>query len=197
MLKPGRALELGAGHGTEAIFLASHGWEVVAVERSRAAVEESQRRVQRLSGAVRRRLTLIKGDATTFSERSPGSFDMVVERLLYQNLFRNVDAGQLASAKTYTKRRRGLILGAAYALKQNGFFVMRTRTRIGRWGRVALSNSMVTAQDFRLAGKYFDVGNEVGFRSVVTPWNARAAKFVSSHLDLSVLVLRRNEEPCP
>ncbi|ATB45910.1 hypothetical protein MYMAC_001498 [Corallococcus macrosporus DSM 14697] len=75
---------------------------------------------------------------------------------------------------------------------------MRTRPfRMGKWGRVALSDSRLTVQDFRLAEKYFYVGNEVGFRSVVTPWEPHASTLVSSYLDVSVLVLHRNEKPYP
>jgi len=40
----GRALELGAGEGRHAVWLAEHGWRVTAVDFSRVALERAQRR---------------------------------------------------------------------------------------------------------------------------------------------------------
>jgi SAM-dependent methyltransferase len=41
-LPPGRALELGCGTGTNAIYLARHGWDVVAVDFIDRAVEQAR-----------------------------------------------------------------------------------------------------------------------------------------------------------
>ena len=38
-LSPGRALDLGSGLGTKAIFMATHGWRVTAVESVPRALE--------------------------------------------------------------------------------------------------------------------------------------------------------------
>lgn len=43
-LAPGRALDLGSGSGTKAIFIASHGWDVTAVESVPRAVATARRR---------------------------------------------------------------------------------------------------------------------------------------------------------
>ena len=45
-LNPGRALELGAGEGRHAVWLARHGWQVTAVDFSRVALEKAHRRAQ-------------------------------------------------------------------------------------------------------------------------------------------------------
>lgn len=42
-LEPGRALDLGAGEGRHAVWLASHGWHVTAVDQSRVALEKAER----------------------------------------------------------------------------------------------------------------------------------------------------------
>jgi methylase of polypeptide subunit release factors len=41
-ITPGRALEVGCGTGTDAIYLAQHGFEVIGVDVSRLAVENAR-----------------------------------------------------------------------------------------------------------------------------------------------------------
>ena len=47
-LSPGRALDLGCGAGTNCIYLASHGWEVVGVDFSAVAIRRARRRARRV-----------------------------------------------------------------------------------------------------------------------------------------------------
>ncbi len=42
LLPRGRALDLAAGAGRNAVFLATHGWQVIAVDASRVALEKAQ-----------------------------------------------------------------------------------------------------------------------------------------------------------
>ena len=46
-LPPGRALDLGCGTGTNCIYLARHGWEVVGVDFSVLAVYQARRKARR------------------------------------------------------------------------------------------------------------------------------------------------------
>jgi len=46
-LPPGRALDLGSGYGTKAIYMATHGWNVTAVEYVPRALEEARRRASK------------------------------------------------------------------------------------------------------------------------------------------------------
>ena len=72
-LPPGRALELGCGTGTNAIYLARHGWEVVAVDLIDRAIEEARKRADAAGVAVR----LLQGDVTRLDELdAPGPFDL-------------------------------------------------------------------------------------------------------------------------
>lgn len=45
-LEPGRALDLGAGEGRHALWLARRGWRVTAVDFSRVGLEKAQRRAE-------------------------------------------------------------------------------------------------------------------------------------------------------
>lgn len=48
-LSPGRALDLGCGTGTNCIYLARHGWEVVGVDFSALAICRARRKARRAS----------------------------------------------------------------------------------------------------------------------------------------------------
>lgn len=70
---PGTALELGAGHGADALWLANQGWQVTATDISPTALERIAARAteQGLSD----RVTTAVADAT--AEFPPGTFDLV------------------------------------------------------------------------------------------------------------------------
>jgi SAM-dependent methyltransferase len=63
-LPPGRALDLGSGLGTKAIFMATHGWNVTAVEYVPRAMEEGRRRASK-AGV---KLDFRRGDVTRLGE---------------------------------------------------------------------------------------------------------------------------------
>jgi cyclopropane fatty-acyl-phospholipid synthase-like methyltransferase len=46
-LRPGRALDLGCGTGTNCIYLAHHGWEAVGVDFSFLAIRRARRKARR------------------------------------------------------------------------------------------------------------------------------------------------------
>jgi len=52
-LVPGRALDLGCGTGTNSIYLARHGWEVVGVDFSALAVRRAGRKARRAGVSCR------------------------------------------------------------------------------------------------------------------------------------------------
>lgn len=73
-LVPGRAVDLAAGEGRNAIWLASRGWHVHAVDFSQVALDKGARLVEGLSmtGTVE----FVRGDATTWTPPEP--VDLVV-----------------------------------------------------------------------------------------------------------------------
>ncbi|MEU7929554.1 class I SAM-dependent methyltransferase [Micromonospora sp. NPDC049107] len=79
-LPPGRALELGCGTGTNAVYLARHDWEVAAVDLIDSAVDLAREKVAAAGVAVRVR----HGDATRLDELDvPGPFDLFFDLSCY------------------------------------------------------------------------------------------------------------------
>jgi len=73
-LPPGRALDLGCGTGTNAIYLAREGWEVVGVDFSALAIRWARRRGRR----ARVRCRFYRADVTDLSFlRDP--FDLALD----------------------------------------------------------------------------------------------------------------------
>jgi SAM-dependent methyltransferase len=74
-LPPGRALDLGCGTGTNALYLAAHGWQVVGVDFVGSAIEAARRKAGPAEG-----VTFIQGDVTRLSSIGvEGPFDLVLD----------------------------------------------------------------------------------------------------------------------
>ncbi|MFF5897138.1 class I SAM-dependent methyltransferase [Streptomyces argenteolus] len=72
-LTPGRALELGCGTGTNAVYLARHGWRVAAVDLVERAVLQAREKVLAADAEV----TVLCADATRLDEVGlPGPYDL-------------------------------------------------------------------------------------------------------------------------
>ena len=86
----GRILELGAGSGRVTIALARAGYEVVAMDQSRAMLDKLRARVAALPKPVAKRITVVEGDLRSFqipargakrsakSEAQPETFPLVI-----------------------------------------------------------------------------------------------------------------------
>jgi len=103
-LPPGRALDLAAGEGRNAIWLAGLGWEVTAVDFSQVALDKGRRLAseQSLRGAVHWECA----DATTWE--SPDSYDAVV----------------VAYLQLPADRRRSAVRHGFDALRPGGTFLL-------------------------------------------------------------------------
>jgi len=80
----GRALDLGCGTGTNALYLAQRGWHVVGVDFSSTAIEEAQRKLDRgdTSG-----ISFHQADVTQLSQAGiEGPFDFVLDIGCYHGI---------------------------------------------------------------------------------------------------------------
>jgi SAM-dependent methyltransferase len=75
-LVPGRALDLGCGTGTNALYLAEHGWEAVGVDFIRAAIERARSRARGAARPPR----FVLGDVTRLAAHGvQGPFHLAVD----------------------------------------------------------------------------------------------------------------------
>ena len=77
-LRPGRALDVAAGEGRNAIWLAERGWDVVATDFSPVAVDRMRALAARRLGDDVGRLTARVSDATHAHPEQHAAFDLVI-----------------------------------------------------------------------------------------------------------------------
>jgi SAM-dependent methyltransferase len=88
-LHPGRALDAGAGHGAETLWLASRGWRVTAVDFSTTALDHARSRAEGLGADVAAHVEWIPADLATWTPPS-GRYDLVA--CLYVHVAGSVEA---------------------------------------------------------------------------------------------------------
>ena len=75
-LRPGFALDAGCGHGSEAIWLATAGWRVTAVDFSATALDYGRSTAGGVGADVAERIEWVEGDLGNWTP-PPRSFDLV------------------------------------------------------------------------------------------------------------------------
>jgi SAM-dependent methyltransferase len=75
-VQPGIALDAGCGHGSEAIWLATAGWHVTAVDFSATALDFGRSTAEAAGRDVAARIEWVEGDLGTWSPPR-GRFDLV------------------------------------------------------------------------------------------------------------------------
>jgi SAM-dependent methyltransferase len=78
--KPGRALDIGCGAGTDSVYLAQRGWEVTALDFIPRALEFTAARAREAGVTV----TPVQADITTWQSEQP--YDLVLDHGLLHNL---------------------------------------------------------------------------------------------------------------
>lgn len=96
-IPPGRALDLGCGTGTNAIYLAQRGWEVVGVDMVSKAIAQARAKAAR----ARVNVDFLQGDVTRL-ERVQGPFDFALDI----GCFHALDA---AGRQRYTRQLAQLV----------------------------------------------------------------------------------------
>jgi SAM-dependent methyltransferase len=76
-LAPGRALDAGCGHGSEALWLAARGWDVTAVDFSATVLAHSRSTAAALGPEIARRIDWVEGDVGTWTPEA-ARYDLVV-----------------------------------------------------------------------------------------------------------------------
>lgn len=77
-MTPGRAIDIAAGEGRNAIWLAEQGWEVTATDYSAVAVERMRARALERLDEQSGRLTALVADATMPAPAGPAAYDLVL-----------------------------------------------------------------------------------------------------------------------
>jgi SAM-dependent methyltransferase len=78
--KPGKALDIGCGAGTDSLFLAQQGWDVTSLDFMPKALEYTQQRATEAGVAV----TPVVADITTWEP--PQKYDLILDHGLLHNM---------------------------------------------------------------------------------------------------------------
>jgi 2-polyprenyl-3-methyl-5-hydroxy-6-metoxy-1,4-benzoquinol methylase len=76
-LRPGRALDAGCGHGSDALWLAARGWRVTAVDFSAKALQHARSTAEAMGPDIVERVDWVQADLATWTPRQ-NEYDLVV-----------------------------------------------------------------------------------------------------------------------
>lgn len=76
-LRPGRALDAGCGHGSDARWLAARGWQVTAVDFAATALAYARSTAESMGPDVAERIDWVEGDLSSWSPQ-PYGYELVV-----------------------------------------------------------------------------------------------------------------------
>jgi SAM-dependent methyltransferase len=79
-MPPGRALDVGAGEGADAVWLARRGWQVTALDVSQVALDKAARHAA--EAGVADRITWQRVDLSTWTGE-PSAYDLVSAQFMY------------------------------------------------------------------------------------------------------------------
>jgi tellurite methyltransferase len=105
MLRPGRALDLACGAGRNTLYLAELGWEVVAVDSSRAAIRILRERAASARLNVRAQVADLESGAFAIE---PSAYDLIcdffyLQRGLFPQIREGVRPGGVFAAQIHLR----------------------------------------------------------------------------------------------
>lgn len=115
-VKPGRAIELGCGTGSNAIYLAQQGFDVTAVDVSPTALERAEEKAQQAGVKIR----FLLADVLKLPDLEP--FDFIFDRGCYHGVRRSHAAGYVEAVTRLSKpgTRLLIVAGNANESRQSG-----------------------------------------------------------------------------
>lgn len=126
--RPGRALDLGCGTGTNAVYLSRHGWDVTGVDLVGRAVERARGRAASASVAPR----LLTGDVTRLGELGVRpAFDLLFDLGCYHGI---------------PEDRRDAYAAGATRVAAPGALLLLYGFAPGQWGRGPLRIGVTGAE---------------------------------------------------
>jgi SAM-dependent methyltransferase len=109
-VKVGRALDLGCGTGTNAIYLAQHGFDVIGIDISRRAISVARRKARSVNRAIR----FIRGDVSRMAHwLAPDSIDFAYDIGCFHSL-PNAARRRYALALTHVTRSGAIFMLYAF-----------------------------------------------------------------------------------
>ena len=105
---PGEALELGCGDGVSAVWLATRGWTVTAVDVSQVALDLAAERADR--AGVSSRITWQRADLADWTTQE--TFDLVAALFLHTPL--ELNCGAVLARVAARTRRNGVLLSVGH-----------------------------------------------------------------------------------
>jgi SAM-dependent methyltransferase len=115
-LAPGRALDVGCGTGTQAVYLAKHGWRVTGVDAVERALAQARRRSDENGVEVR----WVTGDVASLSTLGlDDGFSLVHDRGCFHDLSPAARDGYAQGVSELTAPGATLLL-LAFARRQRG-----------------------------------------------------------------------------
>jgi SAM-dependent methyltransferase len=96
-LAPGTALDAGCGEGAEAVWLATRGWRVTAVDIATAALRRAREHAETLDADVEARIDWVAADLTTWTP-AEGRFDLVCSHYVHPAAGQRALVDRLAAA---------------------------------------------------------------------------------------------------
>ncbi|WP_377267004.1 class I SAM-dependent methyltransferase [Peterkaempfera sp. SMS 1(5)a] len=81
-LTPGRALDAGCGEGANALWLASHGWQVTAVDIAAAALGRAREHAEQADADAAGRIDWVRADLTAWAPAEE-HFDLVTAHYVH------------------------------------------------------------------------------------------------------------------